>query len=138
MLDASGHNQNMLLDFWVSCFLLTFLRLTRRCTLLGATVSVLLSLLVACLCGVHCRWIHPGCGIKPLEFYGWLAAATWVTTFAGMRNRHYLGFAPLLLPLVATGPGLLGLLTGVILNLPLPRKKSPPPPETYGITRVRG
>ncbi len=126
----------MLLDFWFSFFVLSVLRLNRGCTLLGAAVSVMLSLLLVWWRGLHCRWIHPGGGSELLEFYRWLAAASWVTTFAGMRNRQYLGFASLLLPLVATPPGLLGLLTGVLLNLPLPRVKTRASKESYGIYRV--
>ena len=117
----------MLLDFGFSFFVLGILRLNRGKTALALSVSGLLWVIASC-CGSDNQ---AGC------FLAWLSAAAWITTFAGFDNRPTsLAFFPVFLPLFATPAGPIGMLTGVALNLPLPRKKSGPPRETYGIHRI--
>lgn len=128
----------MLPGFWFSFALLALLRLTRGCTTLAATVSVLLSLLVVLLHFVHYRWIHPCCGPEPLDYWRWLCAAAWVTTLVGSRDREFaLCGSVFLLLFLTSSAGVVGLLTGIALNLPLPRRKRTPPEATHGITRIR-
>ena len=114
----------MLLDFWFSFFVLSVLRLNRHNTLWTAVSSMFLVILASAA----------SAGVR--DFLQWLSVAAWVTTFAGVRNRSRLVFAPLLLPLIAAPAGLVGLLTGLMLNLPFPQLKCRPVKETYGIYRV--
>lgn len=121
-----GHNQSML-DFGFGVYVLTILRLNRRRTSLGIAVSLWLWLLA----GGFPRACEPG------AFLLWLSAAAWANTLAGLPSRSlYIFFVPLLVPLLTSSAGLAGLLTGIALNLSLPRKKNAPSHETYGITRV--
>jgi len=137
MLDASGHNQNMLLDFWFSFAILTLVRLFRSVTPLALAVSVLLSMEAGWLWLVHCRCCEPS-EMDPRRLYVWLGAASCVSTLWGLRERELaLCGSALLLFFLTSSAGIAGLLTGLALNLPLPRKKSPPPQETYGITRLK-
>lgn len=113
----------MLLDFGFSFFVLSILRLNRGNTALALSVSALLWVIACCL--------------EYGGFLAWLSAAAWVTALAGFENRpSSLAFFPVFLPLFATPAGPIGMLTGIALNLPLPRKRTRAPKETYGIHRV--
>lgn len=128
----------MLTGFWFSFGLLALLRLTRGCTLLAASLSVLLSLLVLWFHFVHYHWIHPCCGPSLSDYWRWLCAAAWVTTLVGSADRRFaLRASVFLLIFLTSSAGVVGLLTGVFLNLSLPPGKKPAPEETYGITRIR-
>lgn len=116
-----------MLDFWFGFFVLTILRLNRRNTWLGLGVSLLSGFYACCF----------GSEVQPGGFLFWLASAALVTTLAGLPDRTArLAFFPLLLPLSNSSAGLIGLLTGFALNLPLLRRKLEIEKETYGIKRV--
>ena len=124
--------------FWFSFLVLTLVRLLRSFTPLALALSVLLSMEAGWLWLVQCRCCQPS-EMDPQRLYVWLGAASWVSTLWGLRDRELALWGSLALSIfLFTWGGLAGLLTGLALNLPLPRKQSPPPPETYGITRLKG
>lgn len=116
----------MLLDFWFGFFVLAILRLNRRNTPFALSVTALLWVIASV-----CR------GASQTEvFLIWLSSAAWVTTLAGFANhKTRLLFLPVLLPLMLTDSGPIGLLTGIALNLTRPQRRLRQPKENYGIYR---
>ena len=121
----------MLSTFVFSFALLTFLRLTRSQTWLAFALSAFLSVVAVAFSFSHFPWIERP-AVEPRHVFAWLSAAAWVTTFWGSREPVWTIF---LLPSLFSNSGLIGIFTGIALNLPLPRRKPKPEKENFGIYR---
>lgn len=118
-------------DFWFCLAVLVFLRWVRSVTWISFSLSILLSLLAVWFQFVHYNWIHPPV-LAPRELFIWLSAVAWVTTAVGGRDPVWLVF---LVPYLTSAAGLVGIVTGVALHVPLPLRGGEAEVEAYGISR---
>jgi hypothetical protein len=103
-------------DFWFGFGVLAALRVARRSTWQCALAASLLSLVALSS--------HP--------LFVWLSAVAWVSTAVGGRDAVWLVF---LVPYLTSAAGLVGMVTGVALHVPLPLRRGEAEVETYGISR---